>query len=212
MLPDDLQDDEELSPGELDARTKALSAQVAARTGIECPRCGTLLCGHGALLAIVCGYRHEPHCLPCMAAAMAEAPDAVAERARQWILRRACFRHVWLRASEREGVGADDRPPCHFATWNQPAAHSSPAAVVATTPGDDARPSADASWDAGDLGCGDLVLELRFRLAELPPDGVLAVTARDPAAPVDLPAWCGLCGHSLLHAAHPVYFIRKKRS
>lgn len=73
-------------------------------------------------------------------------------------------------------------------------------------------PRADARWDAGDLGCGELVLELRFRLLELPPGGIIAVTARDPAAPVDLPAWCGLCGHALLHARHPDYFIQRKRN
>ncbi|MBK8101693.1 MAG: sulfurtransferase TusA family protein [Planctomycetes bacterium] len=84
-------------------------------------------------------------------------------------------------------------------------------AGAATAPTTTTAPAADADWDAGDLGCGDLVLELRFRLRELSPGSVLHVTARDPAAPVDLPAWCGLCGHTLRHASHPDYWIEKKR-
>lgn len=70
--------------------------------------------------------------------------------------------------------------------------------------------SAELPWDAGDLGCGDLVMELRNRLRELPPGGVLVLTARDPGAPLDIPAWCGLTGNALLSEAHPVYRIQRK--
>ncbi|HEX7126085.1 MAG TPA: sulfurtransferase TusA family protein [Thermodesulfobacteriota bacterium] len=56
---------------------------------------------------------------------------------------------------------------------------------------------ADAEWDAGDLGCGELVLELRRRLRAMP-GRVLAVVARDPGAPADLPAWCRMTGHELV--------------
>jgi len=70
----------------------------------------------------------------------------------------------------------------------------------------------DVAWDAGDMGCGDLVLQLRLRLRELEPGTVLRVTATDPGAPEDLPAWCGMTGHSLLHGEHPHYYIRKKEN
>jgi tRNA 2-thiouridine synthesizing protein A len=60
------------------------------------------------------------------------------------------------------------------------------------------------------MGCGDLVLALRGRLAALRPGAVLRVVARDPAAPEDLPAWCRLTGHTLARADHPVYDIRRK--
>ena len=69
---------------------------------------------------------------------------------------------------------------------------------------------ADATWDAGDLGCGDLVLQLRFRMEALAPGAVLRLTALDAGAPADLPAWCRLTGHTLLAADHPVYLIRRK--
>jgi tRNA 2-thiouridine synthesizing protein A len=56
----------------------------------------------------------------------------------------------------------------------------------------------DAEWDAGDMGCGELLLDLRFRLREMP-TRVLKLTARDPGAILDLPAWCRMTGDTLLH-------------
>ena len=46
--------------------------------------------------------------------------------------------------------------------------------------------------------------------AALPAGAVLTVTATDPAAPEDLPAWCRLTGHALLTADHPTYRIRRR--
>ena len=71
------------------------------------------------------------------------------------------------------------------------------------------RFEADAEWDAGDLGCGELVLELRTRIAQLRLGQVLKLIARDPGAPADMPAWCGLTGHTLVSTDHPVYLIRR---
>jgi len=42
------------------------------------------------------------------------------------------------------------------------------------------------------------------------PGEVLRVTALDPGAPEDLPAWCRLTGHTLLQWEHPEYRIRRK--
>ena len=69
---------------------------------------------------------------------------------------------------------------------------------------------ADETWDAGELGCGDLLLQLHFRIETLEPGRVLRLVALDPGAPADLPAWCRMTGHALLAAEHPVYFIRRK--
>ena len=68
----------------------------------------------------------------------------------------------------------------------------------------------DVEWDAGDMGCGDLVLELRARIEPLAPGRVLKLTARDPGAPADIPAWCRMTGHALLSEQHPIYLIRRK--
>jgi len=74
----------------------------------------------------------------------------------------------------------------------------------------DAPPAADSTWDAGPIGCGELVLELRFRMADLPPGAVLRLVAQDPGAREDIPAWCGMTGHALVRAAHPEYWIRRR--
>jgi len=71
-------------------------------------------------------------------------------------------------------------------------------------------PPPSVAWDAGDLGCGDLVLELRMRMRELPIGTVLELTASDPGAPEDLPAWCRMTGQKLLASKHPHYRIRKE--
>ena len=70
--------------------------------------------------------------------------------------------------------------------------------------------AADVEWDAGDLGCGDLVLQLMLRMNAMPTGHVLRLVALDPGAPADLPAWCRMTGHTLLEAQHPVYLIRAK--
>ncbi|MBM3989787.1 MAG: sulfurtransferase TusA family protein [Planctomycetes bacterium] len=74
------------------------------------------------------------------------------------------------------------------------------------------EPRADDHWDAGEMGCGELVIELRARLRALAPRRVLRLVALDPGAREDIPAWCGLTGHALVLAAHPVYHIRRKEN
>jgi tRNA 2-thiouridine synthesizing protein A len=80
------------------------------------------------------------------------------------------------------------------------------------TPEPHARPVADEVWDAGDLGCGELVLELRMRLGRMRPGQVLELVARDPGAPADIPAWCRMTGHALISERHPVYHIRRREN
>lgn len=58
------------------------------------------------------------------------------------------------------------------------------------------------------MGCSRMIVELRRRLAALRPGDTLAVTARGPGAPVDLPAWCRVTGHTLVAADPPVFVIR----
>lgn len=70
--------------------------------------------------------------------------------------------------------------------------------------------SPEIAWDAGDLGCGELLLKLRGRMEAMGPGQVLRLVARDSGVPADLPAWCRLTGHALLSADHPVYLIRRK--
>ena len=85
-----------------------------------------------------------------------------------------------------------------------------PVAGCIAAPGDDAVPSHGA-WDAGDLGCGELILELRMRVRARASGQVLRLTARDSGAAADIPAWCGMTGHRLLHhdPAAQVFFIQR---
>lgn len=65
-------------------------------------------------------------------------------------------------------------------------------------------------WDAGGMGCGELILELKLRLTPLPPGAVFKLIASDPGVPEDLPAWCRMTGHRLLRSAPPEYLIERK--
>ena len=69
----------------------------------------------------------------------------------------------------------------------------------------------DDMWDAGDLGCGELVIHLRSRLRAVP-GKVLKLIARDPGAPADIPAYCRMTGHQLIREepASCCYWIRAK--
>jgi tRNA 2-thiouridine synthesizing protein A len=65
--------------------------------------------------------------------------------------------------------------------------------------------------DGGDRACAGLILELRARISALPAGTVIHLIASDPAAPIDLPAWCHLTGHAYLGrigAAAPTYALR----
>ena len=74
---------------------------------------------------------------------------------------------------------------------------------------DENRPTT-ASWDAGEMGCGGLILGLRRALDRLQEDARFELIARSAGAPVDIPAWCRMAGHDLVLAIHPRYIIRKK--
>ncbi len=64
-------------------------------------------------------------------------------------------------------------------------------------------------WDAGDMGCGEVIILLRTRMRKLGPGEVFKLTAYDLGAPEDIPAWCRLTGRRLLQAQHPHYWIEQ---
>ncbi|WP_405810401.1 sulfurtransferase TusA family protein [Streptomyces sp. NBC_00210] len=56
-----------------------------------------------------------------------------------------------------------------------------------------------------------LLLKLRNRIADAEPGTIMRVIATDPAAPLDLPAWCHMTGHNNLCPVpgdRPVYALR----
>ena len=52
----------------------------------------------------------------------------------------------------------------------------------------------DALLDAGESGCGELVMLIAQHMKALPPNAVLEVRAYDLAAAVDIAAWCRMTG------------------
>ncbi|MFI5527024.1 sulfurtransferase TusA family protein [Kitasatospora sp. NPDC051853] len=75
-----------------------------------------------------------------------------------------------------------------------------------------ATEAADMAVNGTGLLCVTLLLKLRNRIAGLPAGTLVHVIATDPAAPLDLPAWCRMVGHEYLGpvpgGAAPVYAIR----
>jgi tRNA 2-thiouridine synthesizing protein A len=65
------------------------------------------------------------------------------------------------------------------------------------------------TWDAGETGCGQLIVGLGCQLGLLQCGESLRLVARDAGAPSDLAAWCRMTGHRLVFAEHPVYVIQK---
>jgi cysteine desulfurase len=80
------------------------------------------------------------------------------------------------------------------------------AAVRAQAPGEASAGSTQvlgsppAVVDALGLKCPSPVLELAKRIGEVPVAGTIRVLADDPAARLDIPAWCEMRGHTFLGA------------
>src|SRR5436190_3727741 len=137
-------------------RNRALLASVQELHGRSCAGCGRSLCGHDAVMSIVLGYRNAARCASCLGSELGEDAAVLAERCLQWVQRRECFLRGWQWASAQEGHDGALRPPC---LWPVPAQSVAAAAAPAAATTD--APPHQAEWNAGDLGCGDLVLELR---------------------------------------------------
>ncbi|MDX3733691.1 sulfurtransferase TusA family protein [Streptomyces caniscabiei] len=73
-------------------------------------------------------------------------------------------------------------------------------------------PAPDITVDGTGLLCVTLLLRLRKEIDGAKPDTVVHVIATDPAAPLDLPAWCHMTGHPYLGPVpddeRPVYALR----
>jgi tRNA 2-thiouridine synthesizing protein A len=72
----------------------------------------------------------------------------------------------------------------------------------------------DLELDCRDLRCPMPVIELARHLADVEPGGVIAVVAHDPAARVDVPAWCRMreqeyVGEDTAADGAPRYLVRR---
>lgn len=191
----------------------SLRAKVAELRGTCCSQCARPLCGHQTLFVIALGAVPDPRCLVCLAQAFGLPADQLRDQMFDHFMHRDCYRAVWRQESLREGYDVNSPPACLWnPSWGQSPAPL-PSRPASALTGSDCPPEVcDDRWDAGTLGCGDLVLELRQRLRALPPRSILELIALDPGAPADIPAWCNLTGHTLLYSQPPHYWIRRKET
>jgi tRNA 2-thiouridine synthesizing protein A len=196
-------------PESIADRLDRVLAYLAANDRASCDECEGTLCGHEALMSLAAGRQDAPLCLGCLAQEIGRPRQALRDELAGFILRKECLSQGWDLASGREGVGGSTRPGCLWEGGD--AKRPAPPDPTSQSGGDaDAASTADGRWDAGETGCGELVLELRLRLDAMPPGAVLHLTARDPGAPEDLPAWCRLTGNALVRAQPPDYWIRRR--
>ncbi|MHC4138029.1 MAG: sulfurtransferase TusA family protein [Planctomycetota bacterium] len=180
-----------MNEAEEDRRTRELLADLERRRGLSCAACGRPLCAHAYVLNVALGYRNAPHCVDCLAAGFDKPRADFLEHILGWVEARPCYSTGWSWAGREEGFDGERRPPC---LWGAEATATTARAAEASPTGPVPH---DAAWDAGGMGCGDLVLELRNRMKALSPGQVLRLKATDPGAPTDLPA------------EHPDYWIEK---
>ena len=69
---------------------------------------------------------------------------------------------------------------------------------------------AEIRWEAGERGCGQLIVGLRRVLDRMNAGERLELVSHDAGAPVDIPAWCRITGQELVFNDHPIYIIRKQ--
>ncbi len=198
---------------DLAGRVEEMLSTLQRQEGARCPDCGEALCGHHVLLSLVLGHQDRPHCLGCLAKTVDKDPQVLRDELVAYILGKECLSYGWRWVNLRETGKTQVKPACLWGPGSVDVPLSGrPLGVQqpVTEKAEAVTMTVAAFWDAGDLGCGDLVLELRTRLAALGPGQVLVLTAQDPGAPEDLPAWCRMTGHELVEARHPDYWIRRR--
>ncbi len=176
-------------------RERELVQWLDATANSRCARCATPLCAHERLFASALGHKRAPVCSTCAARELGDGVGALRSHLRAHFARRACYSAAWAEAERRE-------PACALA-------RVAPFETLARGAEATLEPPHE-TWDAGDLGCGELVLDLRVKLRSMRAGEVLELLARDPGAGADLPAWCRMTGHALVSAAPPRFLIRRR--
>jgi tRNA 2-thiouridine synthesizing protein A len=206
--------DDELDPqDEIDL--SALLRDLKTMREKRCTGCGAAICGHEALMSLTMGFKNAPRCWPCLSTALSHEREALRDHLFAIIARRSCYHGGWRWANQQEGFESEALPGCLWMTHATDMAGKRPSlspAVRNRTRMSDAGSDFDAEWDAGNMGCGDLVLELRSRLQSIHPGQILKVRATDTGAGEDLPAWCRMTGNTMVASRHPVYWIKRKVS
>ena len=207
LIDDDLQEAEEDEEAE-ELRRVELIGDLERLGQLDCVTCKRPLCSHAYVICVASGFKPTPRCTGCVAEGYGRPHDEFLGDAFQYIRRHPCYWSGWQWANQHEGHEQTlEHPACIWQDGRIPEE-----AVIAEShqPVTEAMPEPDAVWDAGDMSCGDLVLELRLRMKKLEAGHVMALTACDSGAPQDIPAWCRLTHHALIASAHPHYWIRRR--
>jgi tRNA 2-thiouridine synthesizing protein A len=163
---------------------------------------------------IVLGFRNAPRCVPCLAAGLQRNAEEFRDYLVAYLQRRDCHRMAWTWANHHEAVKTNGLPACLVFQIRADSVGVEAGQQHEQTQlrrEDDASIAAATEWDAADMGCGELVLELRLRLESMHAGEIMKLSARDPGAREDLPAWCRLTGHILLRNEPPNYWIQRKK-
>jgi tRNA 2-thiouridine synthesizing protein A len=196
-------------PKQLPARVYAVLSTLEKHRSANCDACGKPICAHSVLFSFVLGYGESPACHGCLALRVDRPEGSLASELASFALSKECLTIGLRRADQWEADSVSRAVDCPIrggipSEGSKEGATPAFEAVFAF----DAEPT--ESWDAGDLGCGELALELRRRLEALPKEGTFRLTTRDLGAREDVPAWCRMTGHPLLRADHPVYWIQRR--
>lgn len=85
-------------------RTEEILAELERLDAPSCADCATGLCGHAWVINVAMGFRNEPRCVPCLAAALdREAGEFLAD-VKEYLMARACYRAGWEWASAHGGT------------------------------------------------------------------------------------------------------------
>jgi len=68
----------------------------------------------------------------------------------------------------------------------------------------------DDEFDGGEETCGRVIINLYAYLKSIEPGSRILLISKDPAAPVEFPAWCRMTRNPLIEKAHPFYLIEYK--
>lgn len=164
--------------------------------GGSCALCQQAYSATEAVFSIALGLKNSPRCTKCLALGLNKSIAELRADLMNYINRRECYRKALQEAEHLDGE-------CPRPDFTRPGTTTS---TEIPEP-----PQSSTFWDAGDMGCGELVMALRMRLRQLSPETALEVRATDPAAPEDIPAWCRLTGHQLVSMNHPRYVILSRK-
>lgn len=190
-------------------RGEEVVAIVDEQWGRPCTGCSRGLLGQEVVISLLMGFRGVPRCVDCLAQGTGRERPVFLREARARVRPLDCYRVGWEHADRRMSSGAAF-PAAELPADLRLDGRTVRAPAAPEVPAESGVPEHHSDLDAGDMSCGDLALRLRVEFTKLDAGTVVRVTALDVAAPQDLPAWCELTGHRLLHMEHPQYWIERR--